>query len=210
MSVGMGFVVLLLLPSTPEKSGWAFSEEEKQIAMRRTREAYNVAYAKIQPRQLIAVIRDPKAWFYGKKQSMLYWMGHNAHICCLAAFAYSCTNISLACFSSFLPIMIKLLDYSTLRTQLMTIPVYVVTGVFTIGICTFSDRIRKRGIFLIVSFLLAAVGWLILIVSESKHLSFAGTFLIGMGTYPTVVLIQTWMNTNIIGFTKRYDTRPYQ
>jgi predicted MFS family arabinose efflux permease len=112
-------------------------------------------------------------------------------------------NISLACFSSFLPVMLNLLGFSTLRTQLMTIPVYVVTGVFTIALCALSDRLRKRGVFLIIAFLLAAVGWLLLIVSNSRNLSFAATFLVGMGTYPSVVLIQSWMNSNVIGFTKR-------
>ncbi|KAJ8103705.1 putative pantothenate transporter [Lipomyces tetrasporus] len=183
MSVGMGFVVLALLPATPETAGWVFTKKEKEIGMRRSREAFNIPHTKIQPKQLIAVIKDPKVWFY--------------------AFVYSCTNISGACFSSFLPIIIRLLGYSTLKTQLLTIPVYVVTGVFTIIVCTCSDRFRKRGIFLIGSFLLAAVGWLLLIVSSSRNLSFGGTFLVGMGSYPSVVLIQSWMNSNVIGFTKR-------
>lgn len=53
------------------------------------------------------------------------------------------------------------------------------------------------------AFTISAVGWLLLIVSKSSHLSFAATFLIGIGTYPSVVITQAWMNSNIIGYTRR-------
>jgi hypothetical protein len=61
----MGFVVLVLLPSTPEKKSWAFSEKEQEIGMRRSREAFNIAHSKVEPKQLIAVVKDPKVWVYG-------------------------------------------------------------------------------------------------------------------------------------------------
>ena len=85
----------------------------------------------------------------------------------------------------------------------MTIPVYVCVAVSTITIGTLSDRLRMRGFFLMFAFTVAAAGWLILIVSKSHNLSFAGCFLIGMGTFPTVTVLQAWANSNIIGFTKR-------
>lgn len=199
LSVGMGFLVGALLPSTPEKLKWGFSEQEKQMALQRAKENFNVPHTNIRPKQLIEVIRDPKAWFYVSCRPIACHKISNG----LQAFLYSCMNISLACFSSFLPIIIKSIGYSALETQLLTIPVYVVTGIFTILLGYYSDRSKKRGIFLIASFSIAAAGWLILILSNSGRLSFGGCFLVGMGTYPCVILIQSWMNCNIIGFTKR-------
>jgi hypothetical protein len=35
-------------------------------------------------------------------------------------------------------------------------------------------------------------------------------YLIGIGTYPSVILTQSWMNSNIVGFTRRYTFLPYQ
>lgn len=55
---------MALLPSTPETLRWGFSESEKQIADRRTRENFNIPHTRIRPKQLLAVIKDPKAWFY--------------------------------------------------------------------------------------------------------------------------------------------------
>jgi MFS family permease len=112
-------------------------------------------------------------------------------------------NISLASFGGFLPVLLKSFGYSALKTQLYTIPIYTVVAASILVIGFLSDRFKKRGLFLILCYSIAGLGWLLLLVSKSLHLSFAACFLIGLGTYPQVVLIQTWMNSNVLGFTKR-------
>lgn len=64
MAVGFGFVVLLLLPASPERLRWLFSAAEKEIAHRRYREAFNIEGTGIRPAQILKVLKDPKAWFY--------------------------------------------------------------------------------------------------------------------------------------------------
>ena len=66
-----------------------------------------------------------------------------------------------------------------------------------------SDKMRQRGILLSVFFFIASAGWLILLVSHSKHLSHGGAYLVGIGTYPYIALSLSWMNSNFIGYTKR-------
>jgi hypothetical protein len=64
MSVGFGFIVLLLLPASPEKLRWFFNAQEKEIALRRYREAFNIERTKVSPKQILTTFKDPKAWFY--------------------------------------------------------------------------------------------------------------------------------------------------
>ena len=65
MSVGFGFVVFLLLPSSPEKLRWGWSTAEKEIALRRYREAFNVENdTHVRGAQILGVLKDPKSWFY--------------------------------------------------------------------------------------------------------------------------------------------------
>ncbi|OQU99153.1 hypothetical protein CLAIMM_04827 [Cladophialophora immunda] len=125
VSVAWGFVVLLMLPPLPEQVRWGFTEEEKALARRRTIEGYNEPNAQIKPKQILAIFKDRRTYLY--------------------IIFYSCTNLSLACFSSFLPV----------------------------------------------------------ILSKSQHLSFAGCFFIGIGTYPSIIIGQVWLNNNTPGFTKR-------
>ncbi|KAH8705429.1 putative pantothenate transporter [Talaromyces proteolyticus] len=183
LTVGMAFVVRVILPPVPEKIRWFFSEKEKEIAIRRSRQAFNVPYSRLSANHLLLVLKDPKVWFY--------------------TFAYCMMNISLTAFSSFLPLIIKSFGYDSLKTQLFTVPVFICAGVSTLFIGFTSDRMKRRGILVILCFATAAVGWIILILSKSTELSYAGTFLVGAGTYPTVVLIQSWQNSNVIGYTKR-------
>ncbi|KAJ5595467.1 uncharacterized protein N7459_001675 [Penicillium hispanicum] len=174
---------MILLPPVPERVRWLFTEQEKQIAIRRSKQAFNTPHSGFQLKQLRAVLTDHKIWFYG--------------------FLYCMTNVSLSGFSSFLPVILETFGYGTLTTQVLTIPVYVATAVSTIAFAYTSDKLRKRGYFLTASFALAGLGWLLLLVSKSQRLSLAACFLTGMGTFPTVALIQAWQTSNVIGYTKR-------
>ncbi|KAF2171485.1 hypothetical protein M409DRAFT_18602 [Zasmidium cellare ATCC 36951] len=186
LSIGWAIVILLLLPAVPEKARMFFSSAEKDLAIQRNREGYNEPHAKIRWPVLIGIFRDWNTYLFG--------------------IIYSCANMSLASFSTFLPLILRTLGYSTLDAQLLTIPVYVVATISVLAITYFSDRYKNRGYFLIGTFAWLVAGWLILLVSTNQHLSFAGTFLVGAGTYPTVVLGFSWVLNNCAGFTKRAGT----
>ena len=124
----------------------------------------------------------------------------------LIAVIYCCLNTSLAAFGSFLPVILKAEGRSTLQTQLLTIPVYVCAAAACLLFAYASDKSKQRGIMLMICFAIACAGWIMLLVSKSNNLSFGATFLIGIGTYPTPILAQVWMNSNIIGYTKRSVT----
>ncbi|KAI0121293.1 putative pantothenate transporter [Xylariales sp. AK1849] len=65
MAVFWGFVVLCLLPSSPEKLRWGFSDEEKKIALRRYRQNFNTENdTKIRGAQVLKVLKDPHPWVY--------------------------------------------------------------------------------------------------------------------------------------------------
>jgi MFS family permease len=119
---------------------------------------------------------------------------------------YSCTQVSLASLSGFLPIILKSLGYTSLGAQTLSIPVYGCAGVSLLLLGFLSDRFKHRGYFLILAFALSSLGWIILLASPNssqRNLAFGGTFLVAIGAYPQVILILSWMNSNVIGFTKR-------
>ncbi|KAK3987285.1 putative transporter [Cladorrhinum sp. PSN332] len=183
VSVGFGVLILFLLPTTPERVKWGFSKEEKKIAMRRTEEAFNVPNAKPNSAQFFAALRDPKTWFY--------------------TVLNACASISQGVWSNFLPVLLRQIGYTANETQLMSIPVYAVAGVCAIAVGILSDRRGNRGWFAMGAFALTAAGWLILMFSKNRQLSYAGTYLVGAGSSPTVILVLAWINNNIGGYTKK-------
>jgi hypothetical protein len=202
MSVGWGFVVFLLLPASPEKLPRFFNAKEKEIALRRYREAFNIERTKVSPKTILKTFKDPKAWFYSMSCSPYERTCTNRAL----ATIYMATDVSLAAFGNFLPVMIKGFGFSALDTNLMTIPVWVCSGISIVVTCIISDRINKRGIMLLISFSIASIGWTILLASKSQWVEFVGTLFIGSGTLPQVVLCQVWMINNTLGYTKRYPT----
>jgi hypothetical protein len=61
MPVGWGFVVTFLLPPSPENLQWFFNAQEKEIALRRYREAFNIERTKVPPKIMLNTIKDTKA-----------------------------------------------------------------------------------------------------------------------------------------------------
>ena len=114
--------------------------------------------------------------------------------------------MSQAAWSQFLPVIVRLNGYSSTQVQLMTMPVYIAAGVSAIALGYLSDRFRVRGVFLAGAFAVTAAGWLILLISKNKNLSYASTFLIGIGSTPTVILEMAWLNNNVVGYTKKSVT----
>jgi len=184
MSVFSGFIIFFLLPGSPEKLGRGFTAAEKEIALRRYREGYNVeGDTNVRGSQILKVLKDPHSWMY------------TAIFCC--------TNVSLAAFGNFLPVLTKEFGFSILNTSLMTVPVWFFTAIAVVVMGNVSDRLKQRGWLLMLCFATAAVGYILLLARPPQGVKYAATFLIGAGTYPTNVLLQTWYASNMIGYTKR-------
>jgi MFS family permease len=88
---------------------------------------------------------------------------------------------SLYSISLFLPTILKELGYSANASQLMTVPVYAVACISTIGGSFASDRAGQRGVFLLGFELLAITGFVMLISNAIPRVQYAGTFLAASG-----------------------------
>ncbi|KAH8705207.1 putative pantothenate transporter [Talaromyces proteolyticus] len=183
ITIAVGVFVYFILPPVPEKLRWGFSQAEKDMALRRSREAFNSENASVVPHQLLALLKDLKMYLY--------------------ILLYSCTNVNLAAVAGFLPIIINSLGYSSVRSQVLTIPVYACAVVALLLLGFSSDHFRLRGPFLAICYIIISAGWIILLVSSSDHACLAALYLVTMGTYPSVILTIGWMSSNFIGYTKR-------
>jgi hypothetical protein len=200
MSVAWGFAVLALLPPTPEKARAFFTQSEKDMAMQRSRESFNDIHAKVQPKHILLLFKDWDTYFYS---TFARCQRTCSRTNCSTVVITCCANISLASFSTFLPVILSESGWDDYQAQILTIPVYVCGAVSAVTFPLFSDRCKNRGWFILGSNSFLFVGWLILLVSTGPHLSYGASFLVAIGNYATIVLIYTWMNTNNVGFTRR-------
>jgi hypothetical protein len=71
--------------------------------------------------------------------------------------------------------------YASIQVNFMTIPVYVLGAMSLITQVYFSDRLKRRALFIIGSCVPVAVGYLICVGSSSPHAGYAGMFILVLG-----------------------------
>lgn len=126
------------------------------------------------------VFKEWKVWVAG-----LMYFG-----CIIPAYGYA--YFANAIISSF--------QYSPVSTQLHSIPPWVVAFGLSMIFAVFSDWLKHRFIFIMVSGLIAVAGFAILLgVHDNIHARYAALFLVAAGEYTAMPLIVCWTNMNFSG-----------
>ncbi|OKL63314.1 hypothetical protein UA08_01807 [Talaromyces atroroseus] len=186
-----GCVMIWLYPSRPEKVKKFFTEEEKELILQRTRRAYNTPGEKVTLRGSLTIFAQPQ----------LYGM-------CLIYFVVIWASSG---YSNFLPSIINGFGYSTVRSQLLTVP-YAVLGFLSVNLfCFVSDRTQRRGVFVLGLATVALVGFAILYaVPDASGPRLFALALISLGNYPLIPIMLTWVYVNTIGLSRRAMAIPLQ
>ncbi|ORY09836.1 hypothetical protein BCR34DRAFT_602558 [Clohesyomyces aquaticus] len=117
----------------------------------------------------------------------------------------SSENTSSFGFSTFLLVGIGGFGYSSVLTQLLTVPVYIWASVVYISVSFASDYFRRRAYFMVPMALIMATGYsrvLGLPMTSTAVLYFV-TFVTATGIYCVVGLNVTWAINSNAGYFKR-------
>lgn len=107
-------------------------------------------------------------------------------------------------FSYFTPTIIGALGYSTVQTQLHTVPPYAAALVLALLFAFASDRAGVRSPFIIICFTLTIVGLAILLsVDNSFPAQYAAICLVAMGAFCAGPLVVCWYVMNLNGHAAR-------
>ncbi|KAI1259316.1 MFS general substrate transporter [Xylariaceae sp. FL1019] len=105
--------------------------------------------------------------------------------------------------SLFLPTIVKNLGYTSSTAQLLTVPIYVVAAILAIIVAYFSDRVGKRGPFVIGCMLVIIVGYALCLSTDRPGVIYAGVFIAAAGIYPGFAGNIAWLSNNLAGGYKR-------
>lgn len=100
-------------------------------------------------------------------------------------------------YSLFLPTIIKALGYSTIVSQLFSVPPNMCGFAAVLLISHLSDRYKMRGPFMLGGAALAVVGYIMLIASPRPLVEYGGTFLVACGVFPASPLVMGWLSNNL-------------
>lgn len=196
-------MVVFILPRTPELSPrWFLSEEEKKVAIQRSRDTHNAADAKLRYHLLYKPLVEVKWWMLAAMYAGSHYAGSSlsnflppiieVSQCCKTHGWYRDTDIQAQGFG-----------YSIAKTQLMTVIVYACALVSTLSFGYLADKTQKRGIYVIICALVAIIGYILLLTLRDHRARLAGACIVIMGVFPTIPVILTWSLLSIAGYTKR-------
>src|SRR5690606_32096850 len=113
-------------------------------------------------------------------------------------------DVILYGYSTFLPTIIRDLgDWSTAQVQALTIPCYALGAIAYLVVAYLSDRTQKRAVFAVVSGLVCAAGYAILVSPAPGNVKYFGCFLAAMGLYVVVGIPLAWLPSNNPRYGKR-------
>lgn len=115
-----------------------------------------------------------------------------------------CQDICLYGFSTFLPSILKSgLGYNSLKAQYMTVPVYLFAGLIYLVFAEISDKKRIRGPLIVVSNIVAIVGYILLLSVKAAGVKYFACYLICFALYIGVGLNESWIASNTAPSFKR-------
>ncbi|ORY59120.1 major facilitator superfamily transporter [Pseudomassariella vexata] len=190
ISMAVGLTALFMLPDSFETAWWLNSQDKSLLRLRNAQtalqtggpESETVFFDKAEVKLAFA---DPKVW--------------------LSAACQFCANTCSFGFGTFLPVIIKGFGFSSLTTQLLTVPVYIWASMVYIFVSFLADRFNRRAVFMVPMALVTAVGYALMlgVNMESTAVLYFATFVTATGIYCVVGLNVTWVSNSNAGYFKR-------
>ncbi len=117
-----------------------------------------------------------------------------------------CLGVPLQSVSLFLPVIVKRLGYSTVKTNLYTVAPNITGAVMLLVLAFASDLTRIRFPFVALGFAFTMIGMVIYAcvnVTSQLQVAYFACFMMTWGTSAPSVILDTWFNNNIANENKR-------
>lgn len=176
-SVLVAVLVWFGLPTDPSNAYFLNDHDKHLMQIRAHQRAAYMGSEEFSWEEVKNAFRDPKVY--------------------LSAAIQFLQDILLYGFSTFLPSIIQSFHKTSLQTQYLTIPVYLVAAAAFMALAFFSDRFLIRSPFLLFANMFGIVGYVLLLVDVSNAVKFFGCFLCSIAVYTGPGLNIAWLNVNM-------------
>ncbi|EEH20269.2 hypothetical protein PABG_02528 [Paracoccidioides brasiliensis Pb03] len=172
----LSVIVWYFMPDAPDTARF-LNEREKKIAVDISlRQPGDRETKGLQLKQVLWALKDYRTY--------------------IPALMYAGCNVSFASLPLFIPTIIKELGvFSTIQSNGLSAPPYILCFITIITVCYFSDRLSLRGPFAAASSSVAAIGFLCLAISSSVAVRYFSLFL-AVQIFVSVAMIYTWVGNS--------------
>jgi len=181
-SVFIAVLAWHIIPDGPAKAKY-LSKRERKVARLRLRRRQGEPASRgngLKWKEVLQTVLDPKAY--------------------LTASMLLLTNMAFASMPVFLPTIIRSMGHSSVTSQALSAPPYLLSWVIVILTAYLSDRLRSRSTFIIFHALLSASGYLVLALAGPFDLGlwwrYAAIYPAAIGFFSVITIIITWTINN--------------
>ena len=105
----------------------------------------------------------------------------------------------------FTPTILKQLGWTSIKAQVMSIPIFIVATILALTCAWLSDRLRRRMPFILLGCLVATTGYAIMLAMHQVPVGarYAAIYLIVGGGFMAQPITLVWLNNNLGGHYKR-------
>lgn len=172
-TVILAVLCLWFIPNSPYEMR-SLTDREKDIAAARL------------VRQVGSAKRDTSLKF----SDALHAFRDIKNICTMIMFF--CVNVAFAALPIYLPTLIKEMGYTSVNAQGLSAPPYIVAAFCTVLAAWVAEKTKRRGLVIAFGYVVAAVGYIILINVKTKGVRYFALYLCCSGIYPIVANLLVW------------------
>ena len=178
MTVGCAIIAFFLVADFPEEARW-LSDDEKAFVMARLAEdnGDSQLHAKVTWRAALSIFKDFKI--------------------ILGSLVYFGIIVSGYGYAYFSPTILLSFGFDPIKTQLFSVPPWVVTFVLSMTVAAASDYYKRRYIFILPLMLISVIGIVVLLTFHgSMNVRYGALFLVAMGEFSATPIVVCWLSTN--------------
>jgi MFS family permease len=105
---------------------------------------------------------------------------------------YLAVCVTAYSLSVFMPSILKTFGWSDLKSNLLSAPVRVASGIVSVLVGMVSDKTKRRGIFCLVGFSISMMGNFIVMLVASGPIRYMGLYFAAIGIYICQPLVIAW------------------
>ena len=181
ISMIVGVICFATLPNMPGQARF-LTEEERQVARVRSGQISSAINTDHE--------REKFSWRTVKRG----FFDYNAVLLAIISIGTYC---NIYAYSLFSPSIIKGFGYSTIHSQLLSVPPYLFGTICLFASSFASDHFRIRGPFVIGPCCVEIVGWIIQLTCKSIGVRYFGLFLIAGSIFPVINATTSWLIANL-------------
>lgn len=110
----------------------------------------------------------------------------------LISIMYLCVCTTAYSITVFQPTILRTFGWNSMKSNLLSAPVRIVSGIVSVLVAMWSNRVKRRGIFIAVGFAISILGDFFVMLSHNYKLRYVGLYLAAVGIYIAQPLVMAW------------------